>query len=178
LEDSSVVGRGRTKTLHDRDEIAVTADTRFIFLYPRIPKTRGFHQDYKRLQVLGINDSSQAYIYAEKATGVQHAVKVFSKRKGKTQHLDQEVAILMAIRHPNLLHVKDCYLRASEALFVLELAPKGDMFDYIVSKEKLTEKEARDIFRQLLEGTKYLVSSYSLVFALWTCLNLRKRHIA
>ena len=41
---------------------------------------------------------------------------------------------------------------------VLELAPEGELFNWIVMKQKLTEDEARKVFVQLFQAVKYLVS--------------------
>ena len=39
---------------------------------------------------------------------------------------------------------------------MLELAPEGELFNLIVTKQKLTEAETRKVFIQLFQGTKYL----------------------
>jgi serine/threonine-protein kinase Chk2 len=40
---------------------------------------------------------------------------------------------------------------------ILELAPEGELFNWIVMKQKLTEAECRKVFIQLFQAVKYLV---------------------
>ena len=63
----------------------------------------------------------------------------------------------MGVNHPNLLCLKDTFDENDGVYLVLELAPEGELFNLIVSKQKLSESETRHVFRQLLEGLKYLV---------------------
>lgn len=39
---------------------------------------------------------------------------------------------------------------------VLEYVPNGELFDYILKKNRLDEQEARKFFRQLITGIKYI----------------------
>jgi hypothetical protein len=41
---------------------------------------------------------------------------------------------------------------------MLELAPEGELFNWVVMKKKLSENETRKVFVQLFQGIKYLVS--------------------
>jgi len=72
--------------------------------------------------------------------------------------LQQEIAVLMGVSHPNMLCLKDTFDESDGVYLVLELAPEGELFNYIVMKQKLTEEETRKIFIQLFKGVKYLVS--------------------
>jgi hypothetical protein len=65
----------------------------------------------------------------------------------------------MGVNHPNLLCLKDTFDEADGVYLVLELAPEGELFNLIVSRQKFSEEETRHIFVQLFEGLKYLVSS-------------------
>jgi serine/threonine-protein kinase Chk2 len=87
---------------------------------------------------------------------------MFEKRPGDSQKsqtdpLQQEIGLLMGVNHPNLLCLKDTFDETDGVYLVLELAPEGELFNLIVSKQKFSEKETRHIFRQLFEGLKYLV---------------------
>ena len=39
---------------------------------------------------------------------------------------------------------------------VLEYVPNGELFDYILKNNRLSEEEARKFFRQLITGIKYI----------------------
>lgn len=97
----------------------------------------------------------------EKATGQRYAVKIFTKQPGveersKTEGLQQEIAVLMGVSHPNMLCLKDTFDEPNAVYLVLELAAEGELFNWIVMKQKLTEEETRKVFIQLFQGVKYL----------------------
>jgi serine/threonine-protein kinase Chk2 len=137
---------------------------RFVFRYPKNRETSAFLQQYTLLEKLGKGHFAEVFLCIEKATGQSYAVKIFTKRPGqeerpKTEGLQQEIAVLMSVSHPNVLCLKDTFDEGNAVYLVLELAPEGELFNWVVMKEKLTEEETRKVFIQLFHGVKYLVSS-------------------
>ncbi len=51
----------------------------------------------------------------------------------------------------------DSFDEPKAVYLVLELAAEGELFNWIVMKQKLTEAETRKVFIQLFQGVKYLV---------------------
>lgn len=159
--NDAIVGRNKHRELEDGDEVSILGEARFVFRYPRTRDTHAFRQQYRILQQLGKGHFATVYLCVERATGKQYAVKVFEKRPGDSQKsqgeaLQQEIALLMGVNHPNLLCLKDTFDENDGAYLVLELAPEGELFNLIVNKSKLSEAETRHLFRQLFEGLKYL----------------------
>ncbi|KAJ5974050.1 DNA damage response protein kinase DUN1 [Penicillium waksmanii] len=159
--NDAIVGRNKHRELEDGDEVSILNEARFVFRYPRTRDTHGFRQQYRILQQLGKGHFATVYLCVERATGKQFAVKKFEKRPGDSQKnqgeaLQQEIALLMGVNHPNLLCLKDTFDETDAAHLVLELAPEGELFNLIVNKQKLSEAESRHLLRQLLEGLKYL----------------------
>lgn len=157
------VGRNKRRELQDGDEISVVNEARFIFRYPRRKEGTGFKQQYAVQGQLGKGHFATVYLALEKSTGIRYAVKKFEKRSGpgersKVDGLQQEIAVLMGVSHPNVLCLKDTFDEADGVYLVLELAPEGELFNWIVMKQKLTEAETRKVFIQLFQGIKYLVS--------------------
>ncbi|GMF75224.1 unnamed protein product [Aspergillus oryzae] len=164
--NDAIVGRNKHRELEDGDEVTILDEARFVFRYPRTRETSGFRQQYRLLQQLGKGHFATVYLCAERSTGTQYAVKVFEKRPGDSQKsqvdaLQQEIGLLMGVSHPNLLCLKDTFDESDGVYLVLELAPEGELFNLIVSKQKFSETETRHIFVQLFEGLKYL-SPYTL----------------
>lgn len=83
--------------------------------------------------------------------------------KSKTEGLQQEIGVLMGVSHPNVLCLKDTFNERDRVYLVLELAAEGELFNYIVMKQKMSEDESRKLFVQLFQGIKYLVSSREAV---------------
>ena len=93
---------------------------------------------------------------------MKYAVKHFEKRPGAVQRLDrealqQEISMLMSVNHPNMLCLKDTFDESDGVYLILELAPEGELFNWIIRHQKLSEEETRKVFIQLFEGLRYLV---------------------
>lgn len=161
--NEALVGRNKRRILREGDEIAIVDDARFIFRYPLNRNTHGFRQQYTLQEQLGKGHFASVYLCVEKCTGMRYAVKKFEKRTGpgeksRVEGLEQEIAVLMGVSHPSLLCLKDTFDEDDGVYLVLELAAEGELFNYIILKQKLTEVETRKIFIQLFEAVKYLVS--------------------
>ena len=156
------VGRNKRRELQDGDEISIVAEARYIFRYPRNRDTNAFKQQYRIQGQLGKGHFATVYLTTEKNSGMRYAVKKFEKRSGpgersKLDGLQQEIAVLMGVSHPNMLCLKDTFNESDGVYLVLELAAEGELFNWIVMKHKLTEPETRKVFIQLFQGVKYLV---------------------
>ncbi|KAK4193339.1 putative DNA damage response protein kinase [Podospora australis] len=159
--NDQIVGRNQRRELKEYDEIAVMDKARFIFRYPKNRQANAFLQQYTPVEKLGKGHFAEVYLCIEKATGQRYAVKVFTKTPGveersKNEGLQQEIAMLMGVSHPNVLCLKDTFNESNAVYLVLELAPEGELFNFIVKKQKLTEAECRKLFTQLFQGIKYL----------------------
>lgn len=159
--NDKLVGRNKRRVLNDGDEIAVVDAARFVFRYPKSRDTSKFRQQFNIEQQLGKGHFASVYLCIEKSTGTRYAVKKFEKRSGpgeksKVDGLQQEIAVLMSVSHPALLCLKSTFDEEDGVYLVLELAPEGELFNWIIMKQKLTEAEARKVFTQLFQGVKYL----------------------
>lgn len=161
--NNAFIGRNKRRELQDGDELSILDKARFIFRYPRVRDSNAFHRQYSVQGQLGKGHFATVYLATEKNTGVRYAVKKFEKRSGpgersKVEGLQQEIAVLMGVSHPNMLCLKDTFDERDGVYLVLELAPEGELFNWVVMKQKLTESETRKVFVQLFQGIKYLVS--------------------
>ena len=160
--NDGVVGRNKRRELQDGDEISVLDQARYIFRYPRSRDTGAFKQQFSIQGQLGKGHFATVYLATEKNTGMRFAVKKFEKRSGpgeksKIDGLQQEIAVLKGVSHPNMLCLKETFDETDGVYLVLELAPEGELFNWIVMKSKLSEPETRKVFIQLFQGVKYLV---------------------
>ena len=161
--NNAFIGRNKRRELHDGDELSILDKARFIFRYPRNRDGSAFHKQYIIQGQLGKGHFATVYLATERSSGMRFAVKKFEKRTGpgersKIDGLQQEIAVLMGVSHPNMLCLKDTFDEADGVYLVLELAPEGELFNWVVMKQKLTESETRKVFVQLFQGIKYLVS--------------------
>ena len=166
--NDTLVGRNKRRELNEGDELSILNEARYVFRYPLKRNTHRFRQQYTLLEQLGKGHFASVYLCVEKTTGMRYAVKKFEKRPGpgersKVEGLQQEIAVLMGISHPNLLCLTDTFDEDDGVYLVLELAPEGELFNWIVMKQKLTEAEARKVFIQLFQSVKYLVSAANMI---------------
>lgn len=168
--NEAIIGRNKRRELQDQDEISLLNDARFIFRYPKYHQTSSFLQQYTILSKLGKGHFAEVYLCVEKSSGTKYAAKIFSKNsnsprddRSKTEGLQQEIAVLMSVSHPNMLCLKDTFDEEKAVYLVLELAVEGELFNWIVRKQKLTEEETRKVFIQLFQGVKYLVRTSLVV---------------
>ena len=94
-------------------------------------------------------------------TGDKYAVKILNKEtiKQKMKNIAfKENEIIIRFRHINIINVFELIENSENYYIVMELCEKGELFDYIVSKKKLSEEEASMFFYQLINGVNYLHS--------------------
>jgi serine/threonine-protein kinase Chk2 len=161
--NDGIVGRNQNRVLQDQDEISILDKANFIFHYPRNRQNNLFLQQYILLEKIGKGHFAEVFLCVEKSTGQRYAVKIFTRHPGvedrsKMEGLQGEIGVLMGVSHPNILCLKDVFHERDRIYMVLELAPEGELFNYIATKQKLSEDDARKVFRQLFQGIKYLVS--------------------
>uniref|UniRef100_A0A914WY90 non-specific serine/threonine protein kinase n=1 Tax=Plectus sambesii TaxID=2011161 RepID=A0A914WY90_9BILA len=59
------------------------------------------------------------------------------------------------IEHPHVLHLYDVYENKKYLYLLLEHVSGGELFDYLVRKGRLTAKEARKFFRQIISALDF-----------------------
>ncbi|XP_067292244.1 death-associated protein kinase 2 isoform X2 [Pseudorasbora parva] len=101
----------------------------------------------------------------EKSTGVDYAAKFIKKRQSRAsrrgvrrEDIEREVDILQDLQHPNIISLHDVYENRTDVVLILELVSGGELFDFLAQKESLSEEEATEFIKQILNGVQYLHS--------------------
>ncbi|CAG0884816.1 unnamed protein product [Cyprideis torosa] len=121
---------------------------------PRIEEKYDVKKD-----VLGTGAFSEVRLAESKEEpGSFVAVKIIDKKalKGKEDSLENEIAVLRKLRHPNIVNLIDTFECKTRVYLVMELVTGGELFDRIVEKGSYTEQDAADLIRQVLEGVDYM----------------------
>ncbi|XP_066491028.1 death-associated protein kinase 2 isoform X1 [Tiliqua scincoides] len=99
----------------------------------------------------------------EKSTGVEYAAKFIKKRQSRAsrrgvrrEEIEREVNILQQILHANIIKLHDIYENKTDVVLILELVSGGELFDFLAQKESLSEEEATQFIKQILDGVNYL----------------------
>ncbi|CAI4044665.1 hypothetical protein SKDZ_11G1090 [Saccharomyces kudriavzevii ZP591] len=69
--------------------------------------------------------------------------------------IEREIVIMKLISHANVMALFEVWENKSELYLVLEYVDGGELFDYLVSKGKLPEREAIHYFKQIVEGVSF-----------------------
>jgi len=95
----------------------------------------------------------------DKRTGEKVAIKFIEKKyvdQEELKLLQREIDIMKQVKHRNVLRLFEIYETDSHLSLVMELVNGGELFYKIVDKGSYTEKEAKGIVAQLVEGVNYL----------------------
>ncbi|XP_048089670.1 LOW QUALITY PROTEIN: serine/threonine-protein kinase BRSK2-like [Alosa alosa] len=126
-------------------EMSVTQSAQYVGPY-RLEKTLGKGQT--GLVKLGVHC----------ITGQKVAIKIVNREKlseSVLMKVEREIAILKLIEHPHVLKLHDVYENNKYLYLVLEHVSGGELFDYLVKKGRLTPKEARKFFRQIISALDF-----------------------
>ncbi|CAL8295895.1 unnamed protein product [Merluccius merluccius] len=113
--------------------------------------------------VLGSGNFGQVRTLTERATGTQWAGKFIKTRKNACSRLgiqrsavEREVDLLQALQHPNIMALKDVFENRAEMVLIVELISGGELFDFIAGKDNVSESEAIEFLKQILEAVGFM----------------------
>ncbi|KND02797.1 CAMK protein kinase [Spizellomyces punctatus DAOM BR117] len=172
------LGRNKQYRLQHGDEIQLAIsdpqktnrepfDDRFyMFQLPRRMRKShasgdSIHDKYLITKSIGSGNFATVKLAVDRETGEKVAIKVVLKSRIRAkpkfiENLRQEIAILMGLRHPNIVSINGVYDEAQYVYIVLELVQGGELFDAIVEHRKFSESVARKVMFQLFSALKYL----------------------
>ncbi|KAJ7317154.1 hypothetical protein JRQ81_003316 [Phrynocephalus forsythii] len=113
---------------------------------------------YEFREVLGTGAFSEVVLAEEKSTQKLVAIKCIAKKvlEGKESSIENEIAVLHKIKHPNIVALDDIYESGGQLYLVMQLVSGGELFDRIVEKGFYTERDASQLIRQILDAVKFL----------------------
>ncbi|XP_077444614.1 serine/threonine-protein kinase BRSK2-like isoform X7 [Stigmatopora argus] len=119
---------------------------------------------YRLEKTLGKGQTGLVKLGVHCATYQKVAIKIVNREKlseSVLMKVEREIAILKLIEHPHVLKLHDVYENKKYLYLVLEHVSGGELFDYLVKKGRLTPKEARKFFRQIISALDFC-HSYSI----------------
>lgn len=72
-----------------------------------------------------------------------------------TKYVEGEILNHYKLSHPHVIECKEVFLLRAYLCILLELAPNGNLWDYVIRKGRLSEAEARRYFQQLVLAVEY-----------------------
>ena len=87
------------------------------------------------------------------------AIKILNRKKLKSMDMgakvSREIKILRLFQHPHIIRLYEVIDTPTDIFVVMEYVPNGELFDYIVTRGRLAEDEARRFFQQIVSGIDY-----------------------
>ena len=96
-------------------------------------------------------------------TGEKVAIKVMDKIQLFTDPLNlrrvkTEISILKLVRHKNIIKLYEVIETPKKIYLIMEYCEGGELFDYIVKKQHLTERQSCAFFHEIIDALEYLHS--------------------
>lgn len=113
---------------------------------------------YKIGRTLGHGSFGKVKLAKHVVTGLSVAIKIINRSKLKEEMADKvkrEIQIMAMLKHPHICRLYEVIETPTEIFLVLEYVSGGELFDFIVTRGKLHEEEARRLFQQIMSALAY-----------------------
>ncbi|KAK3103513.1 hypothetical protein FSP39_019786 [Pinctada imbricata] len=127
---------------------------------PPIPTyKRNLKSRFEILRTIGEGTYGKVKLAIEKDTGEHVAIKHIKKQKisrnTDLSSIRREIQIMSTLKHPHIVNVREVMENKDKIILVMDYAPGGELYEYINDRNKLAEKDARRIFRQIVSAVSY-----------------------
>ena len=118
--------------------------------------------DYLIKDTIGKGTFSTVKLGEHIKTKQKVAIKILNKEKIKAKEdsirIKREIKILSMMDHPNIIKTYKISENEKNYYIIMEYCDGGELFNYIVEKEKLDQNEASMFFYQLISALEYIHS--------------------
>ena len=112
--------------------------------------------NYKMEKTIGEGTFGKVKLAVHIPTGEQVAIKILEKSKihdqEELERVEKEIKYLKMLNHPNIIQIYEIIENSKNFYLVMEYAPGGELFNYIVKNEKIDENESSYFFSQIIHG--------------------------
>ena len=118
-------------------------------------------KNYEFKKTLGEGNFAKVKLSIFKPTNEEFAIKIINKNKLKQKMKNttfRETEIISYLKHPNIITVYQMLEDEENFYIIMENCKRGELFDYIVEHQNLSENEAAMFFYQLINGVEYIHS--------------------
>ena len=126
------------------------------------PSSKKIIEDYLIKETIGKGTFSVVKLGEHLKTKQKVAIKILDKGKIKTKEdlirIQRETKILSMLDHPNIIKTYKISETPKKYFIIMEYCEGGELFDYIVEKDRLDEYESSIFFYQLINALDYIHS--------------------
>ncbi|XP_070544950.1 maternal embryonic leucine zipper kinase-like isoform X2 [Ptychodera flava] len=113
---------------------------------------------YHFKETIGSGGFAKVKLATHILTGDRVAIKIMDKRSlgDDLPRVKTEIMAMKELVHQHICRLYEVVETQHKIFMVLEYCPGGELFDYIVAKDRLREGEARMFFRQIVSAVAYI----------------------
>ncbi|CAD8084904.1 unnamed protein product [Paramecium primaurelia] len=115
-------------------------------------------EDFYELDKKEVSSGSHGQVYRtkHKVLGYERALKIIPKNFIiDTDNFKKSIEQLQNFDHPNVIKLFESFEDTKNIYLVMELCTGGGLFDKLIDKDNYTEKEAQEIFLQIIQAINY-----------------------
>ncbi|XP_072260640.1 maternal embryonic leucine zipper kinase [Pyxicephalus adspersus] len=115
---------------------------------------------YDLHETIGTGGFAKVKLATHLLTGEKVAVKIMDKDSlgDDLPRVKTEIDAMKNLSHQHVCRLYHVIETPKKIFMVLEYCPGGELFDYIIAKDRLSEEEARVFFRQIVSAVAYIHS--------------------
>ena len=114
------------------------------------------NKKYTKMEKIGQGASGTVYTAIETATGMEVAIKQMNlQQQPKKELIINEIVVMKANKHPNVVNFLDAYLVNEELWVTMEYLPGGSLTD-VVTETCMDEGQIAAVCREVLQALDFL----------------------
>ncbi|XP_029466760.1 maternal embryonic leucine zipper kinase-like isoform X1 [Rhinatrema bivittatum] len=115
---------------------------------------------YDLYETIGAGGFAKVKLARHILTGEKVAVKIMDKTSlgDDLPRVKTEIEAMKNLSHQHVCRLYHVIETSKKIFMILEYCPGGELFDYIIAKDRLMEDEARIFFRQIVSAVAYVHS--------------------
>lgn len=99
---------------------------------------------YKNIKKLGQGGFGKVYLWSEKETGIQYAIKYiditfFMSKADLVKEIFRESKTLSMLQHKNIISLKRAFLHNNNIVLIMDYAPDGELKQYVIENNGVQE---------------------------------------
>ncbi|XP_077427011.1 maternal embryonic leucine zipper kinase [Vanacampus margaritifer] len=118
------------------------------------------HKYYEVYDTIGSGGFAKVKLGRHIQTGEKVAIKIMNKKDlgEDLPRVKVEIEAMKNLSHQHICRLYQVIESPTQIFMILEYCPGGELFDYIIAKDRLSEEETRVFFRQIVSAMAYVHS--------------------
>lgn len=114
---------------------------------------------YSVSRVLGLGGFGSVKHARHRLTGYEVAIKSLEQKcyeAAKMAFPPREIELMWRLKHPNIVHLYDILYADKVVYLIMDVVRGGELFDYVLQKQRLAEEEAQKYFAEMVSAVDYM----------------------